>query len=223
MAPRVVAHDLHPDYLSTQYAHERRVRAAASAARGRAAPSRPHRQRDGRAQPGGPVIGVAFDGTGYGPDGTVWGGEFLVGCHGRLRAGGHLATVAMPGGEQAIHQPWRMAAAWLQQLYGDEWLDWPLPSGRECAGGRRDLRQMMMRGVNSPLTSSMGRLFDAVAALLGVRDEAAMKDRPPSSWKPGGPRRLGPMPTNLAGRQADPARPVFADCWPTCGPVCRCR
>jgi hydrogenase maturation protein HypF len=117
----------------------------------------------------GPVIGVAFDGTGYGTDGTIWGGEFLVADIARFERAGHLAPVPMPGGAAAIRQPWRMAAAYLDAAWpGDP------PDGLDVA--RRNQRlwpgvlTIARRGVNSPLTSSAGRLFDAVAALLGVRD-----------------------------------------------------
>jgi len=115
----------------------------------------------------GRVIGVAFDGTGYGADGTVWGGEFLVAdCAGFERAG-HLAPVPLPGGQAAIRQPWRMAAAYLEAA--------GLDAGRLDVAGRNAGRwpavvAMARQGLNAPLTSSAGRLFDAVAALLGVRD-----------------------------------------------------
>src|SRR5208282_595528 len=112
--PQVVAHDLHPEYLSTKYAldladvdllgvqHHHAHIASCLADNGAA---------DNGA--GGPVIGVAFDGTGYGPDGTIWGGEFLIADLSSFERGGHLAPVPMPGGAAAIRQPWRMAAAYL--------------------------------------------------------------------------------------------------------------
>ncbi len=107
-----------------------------------------------------PVIGVAFDGTGYGTDGTLWGGEFLIAdLHGFERAG-HLEPVPMPGGSAAIHEPWRMAAA-----YGAP-SDLPIARRPDWS----TITEMAARRVNAPLTSSMGRLFDAVAAVLGVRD-----------------------------------------------------
>ncbi len=119
----VIAHDLHPDYLSTKYALDRadgrRRRGPARAGR-RAAPPRAHRVLPGRQRgrwTGERVIGVAFDGTGYGTDGTIWGGEFLIaGLAGFARAG-HLAPVPMPGGAAAIRQPWRMAAAYLDAAF----------------------------------------------------------------------------------------------------------
>jgi hydrogenase maturation protein HypF len=165
--PQVVAHDLHPEYLSTKYAldlaeddqdldligvqHHHAHIASCLADNG---------------EPG-PVIGVAFDGTGYGPDGTIWGGEFLLADRAGYERGGHLAPVPMPGGAAAIRQPWRMAAAYL----GDPALaSTGLDVAKRNAGRWTAVTAMAAKGVNSPLTSSAGRLFDAAAALLGVRD-----------------------------------------------------
>jgi hydrogenase maturation protein HypF len=157
--PQVVAHDLHPEYLSTKYAME--LGDDGMELRGvqhhhaHIASCLADNSEDG------PVIGVAFDGTGYGTDGTIWGGEFLVADLTRFERGGHLAPVPMPGGAVAIRQPWRMAAAYLDddhevaRRHQDQW-----PA----------VVAMARKGVNSPLTSSAGRLFDAAAALLGVRD-----------------------------------------------------
>jgi hydrogenase maturation protein HypF len=159
--PQVVAHDLHPEYLSTKYAldldgvdlqpvqhHHAHVASCLA---------------DNGAD--GPVIGVAFDGTGYGPDGTIWGGEFLVADLAGFERGGHLTPVPMPGGAAAIRQPWRMAAAYL----GPD-----APDGLGVVRRHPDhwpaVTAMAAKGVNAPLTSSAGRLFDAAAAILGVRD-----------------------------------------------------
>ncbi len=117
----------------------------------------------------GPVIGVAFDGTGYGPDGTIWGGEFLVADLAGFERGGHLAPVPMPGGAAAIRQPWRMAAAYLDAAYSGTPPD-ALGVVQRNAAQWGAVVAMGRRGINSPVTSSAGRLFDAVAALLGVRD-----------------------------------------------------
>ena len=114
---------------------------------------------------------MAFDGTGYGTDGTLWGGEFLIADYAGFERAGHLAPVPLPGGQAAIRQPWRMAAAYLDGLDG---LDRHGPGSLDVM--RRNSAQwpaivaMARKGVNAPLTSSAGRLFDAVAALLGVRD-----------------------------------------------------
>ena len=111
----------------------------------------------------GPVLGVAFDGLGYGSDGTLWGGEFLLADLTGFQRLAHLTPVPLPGGATAIRQPWRMAAAYL----GSD-----VPDGliRRNAEQWDTVLAMVARGVNAPLTSSAGRLFDAVAAILGVRD-----------------------------------------------------
>jgi hydrogenase maturation protein HypF len=164
--PRVVAYDLHPEYLSTKYAldladvdlagvqhHHAHIASCLA--------------DNGWPADGGRVIGVAFDGTGYGADGTIWGGEFLVADYAGFERGGHLAPVPMPGGQAAIRQPWRMAAAYLDAA--------GLDPGRADVARRNSGRwpavvSMARKGVSAPLTSSAGRLFDAVAAILGVRD-----------------------------------------------------
>jgi hydrogenase maturation protein HypF len=166
--PRVVAHDLHPEYLSTKYAvelagidlagvqHHHAHIASCLADNGAV----------------GPVIGVAFDGTGYGTDGTIWGGEFLVADLAGFERAGHLAPVPMPGGAAAIRQPWRMAAAYLDadpQSPGGQGKDY-LDVMRRNAERWPTIVAMARKGVNSPMTSSAGRLFDAAAAILGVRD-----------------------------------------------------
>ena len=118
-----------------------------------------------------PVIGVSFDGTGYGTDGAVWGGEFLVGDYVGYQRTAHLGYVAMPGGEQAIREPWRMALAHLVNA-GD--------SGGILAThvpepALRTVRQIMERGFNTPMTSSAGRLFDAVSAIATGRTRVSFE------------------------------------------------
>jgi hydrogenase maturation protein HypF len=165
ITPEVVAHDLHPEYLSTKYAVEL-TGVELTAVQHHHAHIASCLADNGER---GPVIGVAFDGTGYGSDGTIWGGEFLIaGLAGYERAG-HLAGVPMPGGAAAIRQPWRMAAAYLDAAY-------PAGAPGGMAVAQRNERRwdnvisMGRRGLNSPVTSSAGRLFDAAAAILGVRD-----------------------------------------------------
>jgi hydrogenase maturation protein HypF len=162
VTPRVVAHDLHPEYLSTKYALELEAEGAEEVELVGVQHHHAHIASclaDNGEE--GPVIGVAFDGTGYGPDGTIWGGEFT-------RAG-FLAPVPLPGAAAAIRQPWRMAAAYLAAAYPDG-----LPGSLEVLSRNRerwdDVLAVARSGVNSPLTSSAGRLFDAVAAIVGVRD-----------------------------------------------------
>jgi hydrogenase maturation protein HypF len=165
IAPQVVAHDLHPEYLSTKYALE--------LAEVDLEPVQHHHAHvasclaDNGAD--GPVIGVAFDGTGYGADGTIWGGEFLIADLARYERGGHLAPVPMPGGAAAVRQPWRMAAAYLETASPGAAPD-RLDVMRRNQAHWPVVVAMAQQGVNSPLTSSAGRLFDAAASILGVRD-----------------------------------------------------
>ncbi len=163
--PAIVAHDLHPLYLSTRYAQElagvRRVGVQHHHAH--IAACLAENRRTDRA------IGIALDGTGYGPDGTVWGGELLVADLADYTRAGHFAQVRLPGGEAAVRDPGRMAAAYLYALYGE---DFSAPARRLGLSfnplEERILRRQLAEGLNSPLTSSAGRLFDAVAATLNV-------------------------------------------------------
>jgi hydrogenase maturation protein HypF len=163
--PQIIAHDLHPEYLSTKYALEQDgcVLAGIQHHHAHVASCLADNGESG------PVIGVAFDGTGFGADGTIWGGEFLLADLADAERAGHLAGVPMPGGAAAIRQPWRMAAAYLDAAFPGG-----LPPGLEVAARNSDtwpdVLTLARRGVNSPVTSSAGRLFDAVAALLGIRD-----------------------------------------------------
>jgi len=120
---------------------------------------------------GATVIGVAFDGTGYGDDGAIWGGEFLVGGYGGYERAAHLAYTLLPGGDRAVREPWRVALAALHAA-GLPWDD-DLPPLRHARAANPDLPAILRRQIetrlNSPPTSSMGRLFDAAAALAGVR------------------------------------------------------
>ena len=171
--PRLVAHDLHPGYLSTQYAQ----RWSPSA---RIAVQHHHAHVAATAAEHGitdPFIGVAYDGLGLGDDGTLWGGEVLVGDLRSYRRVGRFSRAPLPGGAAAVRRPARTA---LGYLFGAEDGTGPLPPLAETSlpdriGDREiDLvRRMVDRRINSPIASSAGRLFDAVAALLGLRDDAA--------------------------------------------------
>jgi hydrogenase maturation protein HypF len=120
----------------------------------------------------GEVIGVSFDGTGYGTDGKIWGGEFLVCDYGGFDRVAHLDYTPLPGGESAIKEPWRMAASYLDKIYGDEMPDLEIEFIKSLHMNKwATVKKMIEKGVNTPLTSSAGRLFDAVSALLGVRKE----------------------------------------------------
>jgi hydrogenase maturation protein HypF len=166
--PTVVAHDLHPDYPSTRFAFDLRDERDVELV----AVQHHHAHiASCLADNGvtGPVIGVAFDGVGLGTDGTAWGGEFLIADLAGFTRVAHLAEVVMPGGDVAARQPWRMALAHLDAAYGGD-----PPAGLSVVarqGPRWDqVRSVARAGVNAPPTSSAGRLFDAVSALLGVRD-----------------------------------------------------
>jgi hydrogenase maturation protein HypF len=165
VTPQIVAHDLHPDYLSTRYALEQ-VDCVLAGVQHHHAHIASCLADNGEA---GPVIGVAFDGTGYGTDGTIWGGEFLLADLADAERAGHLTGLPMPGGAAAIRQPWRMAAAYLDAAFPAG-----LPGGLDVVVRNQEAWPTVLalgrRGMNSPLTSSAGRLFDAVAALLGLRD-----------------------------------------------------
>ena len=120
----------------------------------------------------GPVIGVAYDGTGYGADGSLWGGEFLIAGERSCRRAAHFRYLPLPGGERAIRQPWRLAAWFLRQEYGEDWIDGPWDTAAKVRRDGDDWRLLLQAaqlGLNAPLTSSAGRLFDLAAALLGIR------------------------------------------------------
>jgi len=119
----------------------------------------------------GPVIGVAFDGTGYGTDGTIWGGEFLLADYHSFQRLGHLEYVPLPGSTAAIKKPFRMALSYLYTLLGDDFSLAGLPLDRLNPGEVEIVQKQLKQGINSPPTSSAGRLFDAVSAMAGVRWE----------------------------------------------------
>lgn len=161
--PEAVSHDLHPDFYSTlfAYAYAERHRVPAIAVQHHhahiAAICAEHHITT-------PVLGLALDGIGLGSDNTPWGGELLLVDREKYKRLGHLAPLAMPGGDRAAREPWRMAAAVLFQLgKGDE-----IVQRFASQPGAETVKNMLYRNLNCPTTSSMGRLFDAVAGLLGV-------------------------------------------------------
>jgi hydrogenase maturation protein HypF len=207
--PQFLAYDLHPDYFSTRWAlgQTRLERVGVQHHHAHIASCMAENHLDGK------VIGIALDGTGYGTDGAVWGGEVLLATYADFERMAHLDYVPMPGGAAAITEPWRMAVSYLQKHFGDAFLELDIPFVRELDRGAHDhallrkraqepdvgahrdaprhefarefdvgahghaplqkqvtvLLRMLERGVNSPLTSSCGRLFDAVSALAGIR------------------------------------------------------
>ncbi|MGB9206297.1 MAG: carbamoyltransferase HypF [Terriglobales bacterium] len=164
--PRVIAYDLHPNYFSTRWAQARDgvEKVGVQHHHAHVASCMAENGLDGKEK----VIGFALDGTGYGTDGHIWGGEVLLADYVGFERAAHLAYVPMPGGEAAIREPWRMALSYLTRSglkLGD------LPSVSRVQAKKAELvLRMLEKNVNCPLTSSCGRLFDAVAALLGVRE-----------------------------------------------------
>ncbi len=165
ITPELLVHDLHPDYVTTSFAQRQAERSGIDllAVQHHHAHMASCMAENGLTEP---VLGVAFDGTGYGSDGAIWGGEFLLGDYGRFQRAAHLRYVGMAGGDRAIREPWRMAAAHLR----DAEVEFAPLAARRLPGEWRTIQRMLERRLNSPLTSSMGRLFDAIAALAGVRD-----------------------------------------------------
>ncbi len=165
--PEVVAYDLHPEYLSTKYAlalDEELIRVGVQHHHAHVASCMADNMIDGE------VIGVAMDGLGYGTDGRMWGGEFFVADLCDAERVAHLDYVPLPGGAQAVREPWRMAAVYLERALGSNFPESALPFVQNMDAGRWSvLRRMIETGTNSPQTSSMGRLFDAVASLLSLR------------------------------------------------------
>jgi hydrogenase maturation protein HypF len=170
--PEVTVYDLHPDYLSTQYAQRQ------SGVRKIGVQHHHAHVASCMAENGavGPVIGLAMDGTGYGTDGTIWGGEILLADFHQFERIGHFQKVPLPGGEAAIREPWRMALVYLHQAFGDDLFELPIEFAKRLDLSRaKMILTMMERDLNTPKTSSCGRLFDGVASLLGLRDQVSYR------------------------------------------------
>jgi len=177
--PEIIAHDLHPDYLATKYAQELGEFGI------KLIPVQHHHAHiasclaDNGVE--SPVIGVAFDGTGMGADGNIWGGEFLVADYRNFNRVGHLEYLPLPGGATAIKRPYRTAIGYILTLLGENALNAVIASeakqsqlasiGQVAEVEVEVIKRQIERKINSPLSSSMGRLFDAVSALLGIRGE----------------------------------------------------
>ena len=181
--PEIVAHDLHPDYLATKYAQE------LGKSNLKLVPVQHHHAHIASCMADNglesPVIGVAFDGTGMGADGRIWGGEFLVSDYRSFRRVGHLDYLPLPGGAAAIKRPYRTAIGYILKLLGEDDLNTVIgrlnkvneKQAQSASIGQVTEREIEIissqieKGINSPLTSSMGRLFDAISALVGIRGE----------------------------------------------------
>ncbi|MFH0886802.1 MAG: Sua5/YciO/YrdC/YwlC family protein, partial [bacterium] len=164
--PQVIAHDLHPDYLSTQFAREQDISAII--------PVQHHHAHivscmteNGLREP---VIGVCFDGLGYGSDGRMWGGEFMISGLSDFERVGHFKNIGMPGGDAASREPYRMALSYLYTVFGKEvWNMRSIPVIGEVEAEKKEVvLQMIEKNINCPETSSVGRLFDAVSSILGI-------------------------------------------------------
>lgn len=168
--PELIAYDLHPEYLSTKWAlqqeglprvgvqHHHAHLAAVMAENGETEQT----------------IGLILDGTGYGSDGTIWGGEVLLGTAASFERFAYLQPVAMPGGAAAIHQPWRMALSYLTATFGSDLGQLSLPFLQQLRSAAVDVvLQMIDKKINAPLTSSCGRLFDGIAALLELHPQVS--------------------------------------------------
>jgi hydrogenase maturation protein HypF len=165
--PEIIVHDMHPEYLPTKYAKE-----LAESEGIKLIPVQHHHAHiasclvDNGVE--GPVIGVSLDGTGYGTDGHIWGGEFLMANFKEFTRPAHLEYLPLPGGAQAIKKPYRTALGYLLSLGIS--LDKDLPLMQYVDNAESDIiKNQVEKGINAPLTSSMGRLFDAVSAIIGVR------------------------------------------------------
>jgi hydrogenase maturation protein HypF len=171
VVPAAIAHDLHPNYASTLWARERgeplipvqhhHAHLAACLAENQAE---------------GPALGIIWDGAGYGSDGCIWGGEFLLGDATGYQRVAHLRPFRLPGADAAVHEPRRVALALLYELYGEQAFEMDLPPVRTTRPADRPiLAQMLARGLNAPLTTSMGRLFDGLASLIGLNQTVSFE------------------------------------------------
>jgi hydrogenase maturation protein HypF len=167
--PEAIAYDLHPDYLSTRYALEQKDIKLIGV-------QHHHAHIVSNMAENGlneKVIGVACDGTGYGTDGAIWGCEFMIADQASFQRRGHLKYVTLSGGDVSTKETYRMAISYLYSVYGDKLFDIDIPLFKRIDHKKLTfIKNMIEKGINSPLTSSCGRLFDAVSSLIDVRDDA---------------------------------------------------
>ncbi|MES0445509.1 MAG: carbamoyltransferase HypF [Desulfobacterales bacterium] len=170
--PEIIAFDLHPDYLSTRYAEEQQdiQKIQVQHHHAHIVSAMAENMLDG------PVIGLSFDGTGYGSDGTIWGGEILFAEIEKFSRAAHFAYVPMPGSAAAIKEPWRMAVSYLYDAFGEEFWDLDLPFLKKIDHNKiKIIVEMISKQLNSPYTSSLGRLFDGIAAIAGIRNHVVFE------------------------------------------------
>ncbi|MBF0398420.1 MAG: carbamoyltransferase HypF [Desulfobacterales bacterium] len=170
--PEIVSYDMHPGYLTSKYAMELADIKKISVQHHHAhiASCMAEYCIDE------PVIGLAFDGTGYGTDGNIWGGEILVCEYKNFLRVGHLSYMPMPGGDLAVKEPWRMAISYLYSVYKNNLLNLDLPILKNIEEKKINIViEMISKGINTPYTSSMGRLFDGIASIIGIRDKISFE------------------------------------------------
>jgi len=170
--PKIIACDCHPAYYSTKAAQELNAQKVIRVQHHHAHIVSCMAEN----QIGGKLIGLAMDGTGYGLDGAAWGGEFLVADETEFERFGHFQYIILPGGEKAIHEPWRIAASLIKTAYGPSWRETALNLNLIPNKNQLELLDKMIDGkINSPLSSGLGRLFDGVAALIGSRRQVSFE------------------------------------------------
>ena len=212
VTPQAIACDLHPDYRSTSFARELAANLSVPLIsvqhhHAHVASCMAEHKLDGE------VLGIAWDGAGYGGDGQVWGGEFLLASYQQFRRFAHLQPFRLPGGEAAMRDPGRPAAAVLWELLGEAILDYELPSWKVTDDQRTQLASLLRSSIASPWTTSMGRLFDAVASLTGLchkasfEGQAAMAVQFAAEQEEGeGGMRMGGYPIDVTPSQSHDAK-----------------
>jgi len=176
--PELIMHDMHPDYQSTRFALEY-PSAEKVAVQHHHAHTLSCMAENGIDED---VISVALDGTGYGTDGTIWGGEVLIANRSEFQRYAHMMPLPLPGGDSAAKEPWRMTVSYIMHSLPDQYKEM-LSALRECRSNSifnngyktRAVAQMIEKGINSPMTSAAGRLFGAVSALLGIKETATFE------------------------------------------------
>lgn len=210
--PQVIAYDLHPDYLATRYALKRSQEESLPSIGVQHHHAHLASCLSDNQHPGNrPVIGLCLDGTGYGQDGAIWGSEILLGDYRDYQRLFHLAYIALPGGDLAVREPWRTALSHLEQA-GLSWDPdlFPVQHARQSSKPGWDLLELIHKQIdnqiNAPPTSSMGRLFDAVAALIGVRQTVNYEAQAAIELELlVAPDETGSYPIEIRGEELDPA------------------